>query len=105
MAFFNFGRVVGDNQIQQTPVPTSLPVAHSGTPVGQHAAGPQGAVPTGPQGFHPAGPQGQALYAQRQAEIAAIQQANQQRALANALRGPSGGGGRFRFGFGGFGGE
>ena len=100
-------KIVGNAKIfqqQQAPMPTALPVAHSATPIGQHAMGPQGAIPTGPQGMHQSLPQGQAYYQQRQNEIAAAQQAQaNQQTLASALRNMNG----FRFGNArlGFGGE
>lgn len=95
---FGFG---GSRQpVQQAPMPVALPVAHSATPIGQHAMGPQGTIPTGPQGLHPVGPQGQQLVQQRQAEIAAAQQAQaNQPTLASMLRNST-----FRGGFGRFGG-
>ena len=55
-------------------IPLALPVAHSATPVGQHAVRPQAAVPTGPQGQHAFTPQGQAFYQQRLKEIEAAKQ-------------------------------
>ena len=60
-------------------IPLALPVAHSATPVGQHAVRPQAAVPTSPVGQHPTAPQGQAYYNQRMQEIQAAK-------LAEALR-------------------
>ena len=65
------------------PKPVAMP--HSATPIGQHFYTPQGAIPNAPQGQHFYTPQGENFYNQRQAEIAAAQQAQQQ-ALANALR-------------------